>query len=248
MGCNGAMIAVILVAGMGKRLMPLTKDIPKTLLMIGGNTILEDIIKKCVSNSVKKFVIVVGHKKERVVKACKNLQIENEIDFCLVENKKYSETNTAYSLLLALDRVGHVDDVLLINGDDIFDKEILTNLLKTPHTSLAIDNIKELDNESFKIDLDRSIIKDMGKELDIKKSSGEFIGISKIANEDIALLKKILIKLIKSNLQQYYDIAFKELSKETSLDFVYTNGLKWTEVDTYNDLDYAKKLIVELVD
>lgn len=245
------MIAIILAAGIGKRLMPLTNDIPKVLIKIEGKTILEDIIGKCVHNSIKNFVIVVGHKKERVVKECKNLRIEKGVDFCLVENKKYFETNTAYSLFLALDYLNQldpVDDVLIINGDDIFDKGIITHLLKTPHTSLAIDNIKNLDNESFKIDIDRSIIKNMGKELDITKSSGEFIGISKIAKEDLVLLRKILITLIESNLQQYYDLAFKALSKETPLDFVYTNGLKWTEVDTYDDLEYAKKLIVELED
>ena len=59
--------AIILAAGTGTRLMPLTKDIPKPLLKIGDMSLLESMIKNCISNGITEFIIVIGHKKERVI-------------------------------------------------------------------------------------------------------------------------------------------------------------------------------------
>lgn len=238
------MIIVILAAGKGKRLMPLTADVPKTILEINGKTVLEYILENCINIHTKEFIIVVGHKKEKLADECNMLRVKYNPNIHLVENKKYFETNTGYSLHLALKRVN--DDILIINGDNIFDEQILTNLLKSKYSAIVIDNVKKLDGESFKVDINKNIIKNMGKEISVENSDGEFIGISKVNKEDIVLFKKILFDLIEGNPQQYYDIAFRDLSKKISLDVVYTNGLKWTEIDTFDDLEYAKKLVHEL--
>ena len=61
------MIGVILAAGMGTRLMPLTKEIPKALLEINEMTLLERMIKNCINADIKKFIVVVGYNKEKVM-------------------------------------------------------------------------------------------------------------------------------------------------------------------------------------
>lgn len=238
------MIAIILAAGKGKRLMPLTRGVPKALLKINGKTILENIIEKCVNNYIKEFVITVGHKKEMIASECNMLRSKYDLNIHLVENEKYFETNTGYSLHLALKQID--GDILIINGDNVFDEKILTNLLKSNNSAIVIDNVKELDNESFKVDLEGGVIKSMGKEISIENSEGEFIGISKVNKKSNSLFKKILINLVVNNPQQYYDIAFRDLNKTVPLDFIYTNSLNWTEIDTFNDLEYAKKLVLEL--
>jgi choline kinase len=234
-------IVVILAAGMGKRLMPLTKERPKALLKMNGKTILENIIEKCVKNYIKKFIITVGYKKEAIRSECDLLRVKYNIEIHLIENKRYFETNTGYSLYLALKKIN--DDVLIINGDNLFDEQIVINLLKSSKSAIVIDNVKKLNKESFKISLDKNTIKDMGKKISIASSNGEFIGISKVNNEDIFIFKKILCGIIKKNLEEFYDIAFKESNGKIPLDFIYTNGLNWTEVDTYNDFENAKKLV-----
>lgn len=234
------MIAIILAAGTGKRLMPLTKDIPKTLIEVNGKTILESTIKKCFSNGIEKFVVIVGHKKETVVKECNIIKMKLNVDICLVENVRYLDTNTAYSLSIALDHI--FDDILIINGDNIFDELIIKNLLKTDNTALVIDNVKVLTDESFKVVLNGTRIEHMGKDLNINKSTGEFIGISKINIKKLDLFKSKLQMVLNNNPQQYYDIAFEEFSKVSVIDVLYTNGLKWTEIDTLDDLETAKKL------
>ena len=82
--------------------------------------------------------------------------------------------------------------------------------------------------------------------MDIPSSTGEFIGVSKVKSEDVAEFNRILERLIQEDPQNYYDYAYKDLSEIKTIDFVLTNGLKWTEIDDHNDWENAKKLVKEL--
>lgn len=238
------MIAVILAAGMGQRLMPLTRDKPKTLLEINNTTIIERIVINCLNNQIKEYLVVVGHNKEKVAKECDRLAQKYDITFSVVENQDYNKTNTGVSTYLAVQKLKN-KDFLIINGDNVFDEKIIENLLKSKSTAVIIDNYKQLNKESFKISIEGSTIKDMGKQIDIESSSGEFIGISKVASADVELFGQILSKLTQEDPQQYYDIAYVKLSRKSKVDFVYTNGLKWTEIDDIDDFNYAKSVFVE---
>ena len=125
------------------------------------------------------------------------------------------------------------------------------------NTGMIIDNYKDLNEESFKLIIDnetfnedKSIsngeIHSIGKGLDIPSSSGEFIGVSKVISEDIKDFNQILSGLIDEDPQNYYDFAYKDLSRIKTIDFVLTNGLKWTEIDDHTDWENAQKLIEEL--
>ena len=238
------MIAVILAAGMGERLMPLTKDMPKTLLQIDHETIIEKMVINCLNNGIREYVVVVGHFKEKVADECARLAAKYDVRFTIVENANYFQTNTGVSTLLAIEQLKN-KDFIIINGDNVFDQKILTKLLESDSTAMIIDNYKKLNQESFKITIDGSTIKDMGKQIDISTSSGEFIGISKVARDDVELFAKILSNLTRENPQQYYDIAFVELSQKSEIDFVFTNGLKWTEIDDIDDFNHAKSIFIE---
>jgi len=233
------MIAVILAAGMGERLMPLTKDIPKTLLEINNRTIIENMVIKCLNNGIEEYLVVVGHFKEKVVQECQRLALKYDVTFTIIENNEYFKTNTGVSTLLAVKQLRN-RDFIIINGDNVFDEKIIENLLESDSTAMIIDNHKKLNQESFKIMIEDSIIRDMGKEISIESSSGEFIGISKVASGDVELFENILTRLTSEDPQQYYDIAYVELSRKSKVDYVYTNGLKWTEIDDINDFNHAK--------
>ena len=81
--------------------------------------------------------------------------------------------------------------------------------------------------------------------MDIPSSTGEFIGVSKVKRDDVAEFNRILENLIEEDSQNYYDFAFKPLSRISTIDYVLTNGLKWTEIDDHNDWNQAQKLIDE---
>ena len=237
------MIAVILAAGTGTRLRPLTEKIPKTLLKINDVTLLERFVKELVNNDVNSFIFVVGHYKEKVEVCGKELSEKYNVNINIVENKQYDTTNTscsAYLVSKALD-----DDFILINGDNVLDPEIIKKITENKHSSMIIDNYKQLNEESFKLIIKEGNIQDIGKNLNVKESFGEFIGVSKVIKSDLKDFNEILLQLIKEDPQNYYDFAYKELSKRTKIDFILTNGLKWTEIDDHDDWECAKELINE---
>ncbi len=252
------MIGVILSAGMGTRLMPLTKDRPKPLLEINNMTLLERMIKNLMNEGIDEFIVIVGYKKEKVLEFAPKLEEKYDIAIKLIENEKYDVTNTSVSTYLASKHIEDdgADDFILINGDNVVDSKIITRIVERENTSLIVDNAKTLNEESFKLIIenesfndDNSIangtIKEIGKEIDIPSSTGEFIGVSKVAAKDVSKFNRILEELIEENKQNYYDLAYKNLSAQTPIDYVLTNGLKWTEIDDHNDWQQAQKLIDE---
>ena len=252
------MIGVILAAGMGTRLMPLTKEIPKALLKINEITLLERMIKNCIESGISKFIVIVGYNKDKVIDLCPDLAKKYDIEIKTLVNEKYDVTNTSVSTYIASKLIEeNPEDFILVNGDNVVDPEIISRIAKCTHTGMIIDNIKELNEESFKLiikdesfnedkTISNGVIDSIGKELDIPSSSGEFIGVSKVVSSDIAEFNKILLKLIDENPQNYYDFAYKDLSEITTIDFVLTNGLRWTEIDDHKDWENAHVLVNEL--
>ncbi|AMD17392.1 hypothetical protein TL18_04775 [Methanobrevibacter sp. YE315] len=252
------MIAVILSAGMGTRLMPLTKDIPKPLLEINGVTLLERMIKNCMNAGITDFILIVGYNKKKVYDIAPELEEKLGVNIKIIENEDYDVTNTSVSTYLASSYIenGPLDDFILINGDNVVDPEIITRIAETENTSMIVDNFKELNEESFKLILedvkvndDNSIangtIAEIGKGIDIPSSTGEFIGVSKVVKGDIPRFNEILQILIDEDPQNYYDFAYRTLSNDTTIDYVLTNGLKWTEIDDHNDWKTANSLVDE---
>lgn len=253
------MIGVILAAGMGTRLMPLTKDIPKALLKINEVTLLERMIKNCVDVDISKFLVVVGYNRDKVIDLCPEIAEKYDIEIKPIVNEKYDVTNTSVSTYLASKYIeeNDLDDFILVNGDNVVDPEIISRLAASINTGMIIDNFKELNEESFKLIIDdeslnedKSIangkINSIGKGLDIPSSSGEFIGVSKVKSDDVAEFNRILEGLIEEDPQNYYDFAYKDLSTIKTIDFVLTNGLKWTEIDDHTDWENAQILVNEL--
>ena len=238
------MKAIILAAGTGTRLMPLTKDIPKPLLEINNTSLMERMMINCISNNVNEFIVVLGHKKERVLEKIDYLKKKYQVEIETVENKKYSETNTSCSVNLATKQLN--DDIMIINGDNVVDERIISGLLNIKETALVIDNHKKLNEESFKLRIENNVIKEIGKGINIDTASGEFIGISKVFKDDLPLFNSILENLISEDVQNYYDLAYNELSEKAEIKYFYTNGLKWTEIDDKDDWEYAHTLIEEL--
>ena len=96
------MIGVILAAGMGTRLMPLTKEIPKALLKINGVTLLERMIKNCIDAGISKYIVVVGYNKNKVIDACHELADKYWIEINPMVNEEYDVTNTSVSTYIVV--------------------------------------------------------------------------------------------------------------------------------------------------
>ena len=252
------MIGVILAAGMGTRLMPLTKEIPKALLKINDVTLLERMIRNCIDADISKFIVIVGYNKDKVIDLCPEIAEKYGVEIDTIANEKFDVTNTSVSTYLASKFIEqNPEDFILVNGDNVVDPEIITRLAASQNTGMIIDNFKTLNEESFKLIIEDETVNEdgsiangkiqaIGKGLDIPSSTGEFIGVSKVIADDVADFNRILERLIDEDPQNYYDFAYEDLSKIKTIDFVLTNGLKWTEIDDHTDWENAQKLVEEL--
>ena len=136
------MIGVILSAGMGTRLMPLTKDIPKPLLEVNGMTLLERMMRNLMAEDIKEFIVIVGYNKDKVEDVVPKLKEKYSINIRILENEKYDVTNTSVSTYIASKYIeeNQMDDFILINGDNVVDPEIIARIAERENTSLIVDN------------------------------------------------------------------------------------------------------------
>ena len=128
------MQAVILAAGNGTRLRPLTDHLPKCLVEVGGQPILQYQLEALCEAGVRECIIVVGHRAAQVRSAFGTRFRGLSITY--VENKVFETTNNIYSLWLARREI--TGDLLLLEGDVIFEPDLLTDLLDLPHENTAV--------------------------------------------------------------------------------------------------------------
>ena len=109
------MKAVILAAGIGSRLRPLTNDIPKCMVEVNGVKIIEKQIKNLLKNNIKNILVIIGYKQEKIRKYLQ----ENFSFVYIIENEKYLETNNMYSMSLAKEFVNN-ESFIFMNADVFF--------------------------------------------------------------------------------------------------------------------------------
>jgi L-glutamine-phosphate cytidylyltransferase len=242
------MKAVILAAGRGTRLLPLTKNLPKTLLELKGKPVLEYILERVTQNKVDEIIIAIGHHgdkiKNHVGDSYKGVPVK------YVFNPIYDKTNSTYSLWLAKDVVG--DDFIVINSDTFFSRDIIKYLIGFDcEIALAIDDsvTGELPEDAMKVTIVDGLIKDASKQIPPEKTHGDAIGIYKFKGEGVKLLYKELKRLVDENtLNQLFTFAVKALMEEHKVYPVSTRKLSWIEVDDHNDLKNAEKIVDKMLE
>jgi choline kinase len=241
---NRAPMAVILAAGIGSRLSPLTDTSAKCLLSVGGSAILERMIRNCLSCGLSQFVIVLGHRadeiKQFVDKTFRGIRVTYVI------NDRYRETNTGYSLMLASAAIG-TSEFVKFDADVVFDVKILRELVDSRKANvLCIDrNIALADEEVKVITDDEMRVLEVGKSVDAALALGESIGIEKISSKTGPLLFAQLSEAMKShdNTQEYYEATYARLvTQGVVFDALDITGLDWTEIDTPEDFAAANAM------
>lgn len=238
------MKAIILAAGVGSRIRPLTDNCPKSLLKVDGKTILEMMISHLQDCGINEVVFVLGYLQEQI----KDFVGTNfpDLKAHFVTNERYAETNTGYSLMLTKDLVK--DSVFIkFDADVVFDKEILKKLIASEHANcLCIDKNINLDAEEIKVIVEgeNRVVK-ASKTVNPKDAIGESIGIEKISSETAQLLFAELETMMEdeANHQEYYEGAYERLiEKNEPFHALDISGLRWTEIDTKEDFITAERI------
>lgn len=241
------MQAIILAAGIGERLKPLTEDVPKCLLKIGDTNLLQITISNLINNGIEDFIIVTGYREELI----KNYIGSNfpKLKVKYVTNPDYDKTNSAYGLYLAKDFIEDKDTYLL-DGDILFESDVLKKLSKSYVDNPTAVNITfNFDDEMVKVtcDADNRITK-IGKNTPLDESIGEAVGIYRLSSYFMNNLMGILHKdmgnpaLRNDSHELYLQKMSDMLEKRNSLHAIDVSDCICIEIDTEEDYEKAKEM------
>ena len=242
------MQAIILAAGMGRRLKELTKNNTKCMVKVNGTTLIERMLRQIDAHEMSRVVIVVGYEGQKLIDYISTLDIKTPITY--IDNPIYDKTNNIYSLSLAKEHL-RADDTLLFESDLIFEDSLIDALLDDPRDTLALVDKYEswMDGTCVKIADDDSIeafvpgskfkfeeIKDYYKTVNIYKFSKEFSN-----THYVPFLDAYQTALGRN---EYYEQVLRVI---TMLDVPEIKakrleGQKWYEIDDIQDLDIAESI------
>lgn len=233
--------ALLLAAGTGSRLYPLTKEAPKCLTIVNGRTILERMVSGLNSRGFKRLVIVTGHLENKIKdflgNKFKNIQIE------YIFSPLYKETNNIYSLWMARQAIN--EPFLLLESDLVYDDSLLDNML-TPN-KMAVSKMQPWLNGTCVTINKLSDVKAFipGSNKDLKETKYKTVNIYSISKDSWSLIVKQLNKQISiNNVNSYYETVFADMVADGSLSFKAASfdNKPWYEIDTIEDLGHAEKL------
>ncbi len=246
------MQAIILAAGMGKRLGEFTKENTKCMVQVNGECIIDRLLTQLTTLPLERVIIVVGYQGNKLIEHIGN-RYSHKLKIEYIENPIYDKTNNIYSLALAKDALQQ-DDTLLLESDLIFDENILQLLTGDARPNLALVAKYEswMDGTMVCIDNDNNIVNFVSKAAfrydDIDKYY-KTVNIYKFSKEfsrtKYVPFLEAYTKAIGNN--EYYENVLRVI---TLLDGKELKALpitneKWYEIDDKQDLDIAEALFAE---
>lgn len=235
------MKGVILAAGKGSRLNGTAGEKPKCLVEVGGMTLLERQIRSLEHAGIDDIVVVVGCQADRVRRAC-----GPRVTY--VENARFSETNSLYSLWTA--RALLYGGFVVLNCDVLFHPGLLDDLLATHQdAALLIDYRTPEDapfgDEEMKVKVRSGLVVDMSKTMAPADADGENVGIVKFGRKSAPHLVAILDRLVsEGGLRDWAPRAFRDFAQDRPLHAIGTGGYPWIEIDFPEDYRRAIEAIL----
>ncbi len=239
------MTGIVLAAGISSRLRPLTNSIPKCLLPLSGPPLLERTLRSLEQAGVGECIMVTGYYHEKVEQCVLALHLSMKIHS--VFNPHFASTNNNYSLWMA-GRAAAGHDLLLLDGDILFDRRLIPLLMDSHHeNALIMRSSGNLGHEEIKVEVERSgRILRIGKDIDPGRAAGESVGIEKFAAPAASRLFEILGRRRERN--EFYEASFQEMIGGGCPVYVVDSGsYGCIEIDTPDDLAAAKRLASTLV-
>ena len=230
------MRGIILAAGKGSRLNGTAGESPKCLVKAGALTLVERQIQALRRAGIDDVAVVVGCQAEEVRKACGR-------SVTYVENVRYAQTNSMYSLWMA--RPLLYEGFVVLNCDVLFHPVLLDDLLTARHEDALLLAYREADqppfgDEEMKVKVRCGRVVDMSKQMDPGEADGENLGIVKFGAEGAAVLVDIMDRLIAAGgLRDWAPRAFSEFAQVRPLHAIGTRGFPWIEIDFPEDYQRA---------
>lgn len=238
------MKAVILSAGQGSRLLPLTAERPKCLLPLGSRSLIEwqiDVLSRC---GVGEIVVVVGFRAALVASLLESL-VRPGLAIRILFNPFFNVADNLGSCWLARHEMS--GDFLLVNGDTLFEPAVLHRLLESPPApiTVTIDRKASYDADDMKVHLDGSRLLDIGKTLSPSLTDAESIGLLRFREGGSKQFVDAADRAMHTTegLTSFYLKVIDQLAKSHRVETANIEGLAWGEVDYPADLQRAERLL-----
>ena len=237
--------AILLVAGRGSRLDPITSDLPKCLIEIEGRSLLERLLDQLESIGIEEVVLATGYLHEKLEAAV--AQWNHDLSIVTAYTEDYATENNAVSLGGAMEALGG-EGFLLIDGDVLLlqGRRLQELAADTNENVLTVMRPEAMGAEEMKVEVDEATgrILRLGKGLEEATAFGESLGIQKIGPK---IFDELLARLNGLSADErrdlYYEDVFAELIDDGADFFARQIPIgEWTEIDTVEDLEAARAM------
>jgi choline kinase len=231
--------ALILAAGVGRRLGSINEGKPKAMLELEGRPLLDRALSALEASGWQRAIVVTGYAAPAITDFLDGRG--GSIEVATVHNPRYAETNNIVTMLAAADHLA--SGFCLLNSDIIFGSSILGEVLShRDGVWLAVDGDEELGAEEMKVEVDDAgAVTRISKTLSPATSIGEYIGIVKFDAGGAATVLESARRLVRDGGEQlYYEDAIDRAAAALMARPVFTRGEPWTEID--DEADYRRAL------
>ena len=238
------MKALILAAGLGSRLAPLTNDKPKSLVEVNGQPILFKQIENLQENGINDITIVTGYKSNVLVD--KVTTKYNNIKF--INSDDYINTNNMYSAYIGINSMfaeDDMDDFLMMNADVFYDSVIVSDLLHTRASNMIAVDKGTYNEESMKIKVKDNRVVNISKQIKEENAYGCSIDVYKFGEEAGEAFIHACKRYIEEdkNLNLWSEIALDDILQKIEFIPLNIKG-RWLEIDNHDDLRKAEQLFI----
>ena len=238
------MKAIVLSAGQGKRLLPLTEQEPKCLLRVDGKRpVLELQLRALARAGIERATVVVGFGAEHVEQFLSATPIPG-LAVEILYNPFFETSDNLATCWLAREYMN--EDFLLLNGDTVFEDRVLRRVLDAPPApiSVTIDHKSRYDDDDMKVSIDEEgRLLAIGKTLKPEMVNGESIGLLCFRESGVKAFREALERIIREPgaLRSWYLSVVNDMAQDHAVDTVTVRGLWWREIDSREDLEDVRK-------
>lgn len=232
------MKALILAAGFGSRLAPITNDLPKSLVPINGVPILFKQIENLLKNGIDDITVISGYKADKLEKTVHSRYPSVKI----IESVDYAVTNNMYSAYLGLKEIG-LNGFLMMNADVFFDCSVIDGLLKWKSPNAIVVDIGQFNEESMKVVQKDNRIIEISKQIAKKDALGCSIDVYKFGPDAAKAFFGKCKEYIedRKDINKWSEVALNEILNQVKFEACPLIG-RWFEIDNHEDLASAQRL------
>jgi len=241
--------AVILAAGKGTRLKAKTDMLPKAMIEIEGKPLLEYSLDALIEYGLSDVIMVVGFRHETISRRFGNQYRGLNIQY--VENDKYADSGSMYSLALVKDIID--DEVLLLESDLLYESRAISLLLDSNRpNSVLVAGLSGSGDEVYICANNKQEITELGKQISVSSKQtamGELAGISRFQRNFLDLVFTVALEDFQNGQMNYHyeECVFRTSQQTIPIHAVPATDLAWVEIDTAEDLQKAQELIFPLI-